>query len=101
MRALKTLIVATATLLSIGACTTAPVDELTAKLKQYNPFKPAASEASDQLAAPADIALPVKGTLVVYIAPRNLARQIRMPESSGHAEYWLEEGKLLQASALR
>jgi hypothetical protein len=85
--------------LCLASCATTRVDEWVGNL---NPFRSRpASDASAQYAAAADIALPIKRTLTIYMAPRDLARRTRIPETDAHSEYWLDEGKFVQGAAMK
>lgn len=84
--------------LCAAACSSSPtLGDWMGKLNPFaGPDKPAA-----QSAAPANIAWPIRTTLLVYMTPKDLARQSRIPATGGNSEYWLEEGKLVQQAALK
>jgi hypothetical protein len=98
MNLLKNFLLA-ACLLTVTSCATTRVDEWVAKLNLITPR--AASKESTQYRRPTDIALPIKRNLIVYLSPRDLVRQTRIPETNEHPEYWLEEGKLVQGAAIK
>src|SRR5262245_21582890 len=82
-----------ASLSSVAACSS--TGDWASKL---NPFSGPSTKATAQ-SAPANVALPIKNTLLVYMPPRDLARQSRIPATSGNEEYWLQEGQLTQQAA--
>jgi len=96
MNTLKHLVLM-ASLAGVAACSSTPAGDWVDKL---NPFSGSGDKASTQ-SAPANVALPIKNTLLVYMSPRDLARQSRILATSGNSEYWLQEGMLTQQAALR
>lgn len=66
------------------------------------PFKqspePAAHEANEG-GAPANIQLPIKGELVIYMTPRDLKKRTKVAAGGGYSDYWFEEGQLIHRTA--
>ena len=98
MNLLKNFLLA-ACILAVTSCATTRVDEWAAKPNLFTPR--AANKESTQYRRPADIELPIKRNLIVYLPARDLVRQTRIPETNEHPEYWLEEGKLVLGAAIK